>query len=225
MKRFVAMMVVLGVMAGAISAHAGYEKKDGEAKLDIPLPKPLFIGTPKNIKTPNLEPPRKGKTRAPYYVPAGSKNVAAGKDITGSDEEPIIGEMEYITDGDKEGGDGSYVELGPGLQHIQVDLEKEYSIHAIIVWHYHSQARVYRDFVVQVSNDPDFITGVTTVYNNDHDNSSGLGIGKHYEYIETYEGRLVEGKGAKARYVRCYSNGSTSSEMNHYIEVDVYATE
>jgi hypothetical protein len=225
MKRFVAVMVVLGVMAGVMAAHAGYEKKGGEAKLDIPLPKPLFIGTPKNIKTPNLEPPRKGKTRDPYFVPAGAKNVAAGKDITGSDEEPIIGEMEYITDGDKEGGDGSYVELGPGLQHVQIDLEKAYSIHAVIVWHYHSQARVYRDFVVQTSDDPDFITGVTTLYNNDHDNSAGLGIGKNYEYIETYEGRLIEGKGTKARYVRMYSNGSTSSEMNHYIEVDVYATE
>jgi hypothetical protein len=62
-----------------------------------------------------------------------------------------------------------------------------------------------------------------TVYNNDHDNSSGFGIGKDYEYIETFEGRLIDVKGAKARYVRLYSNGSTEGEMNHYVEVEVYA--
>jgi hypothetical protein len=63
---------------------------------------------------------------------------------------------------------------------------------------------------------------VRTVFNNDNDNSSGLGIGKDKEYIETFQGRPFIVKGIKARYVRLYSNGSTSSEMNHYVEVEVY---
>ena len=52
----------------------------------------------------------------------------------------------------------------------------------------------------------------------DHENK-----GDDYGYIETNFGRIVDGKGKKGRYIRMYSNGSTSSEMNHYIEVEVYA--
>ena len=223
MKRTVACMVAVSV-AGCLVSQAGFEKKGDEDVLQITLPKPLFVGTPKTIKTKNLEPPRGDKKRPDFYVPKGTVNLAAKKAVTASDKEPVIGELSYATDGDKEGGDGSYVELGPGLQYVQIDLGAPATIYAISVWHYHSQARVYRDVVVQIADDPDFITNVQTVYNNDDDNSSGLGIGKDYEYIETNEGRLIDAKGVKGRYVRLYSNGSTSSEMNHYIEVEVYGT-
>jgi hypothetical protein len=76
--------------------------------------------------------------------------------------------------------------------------------------------------VVRVSNDADFVKGVSEVFNNDHDNSSGLGVGQDKEYIETNDGKLVDCKGIQARYVRLYSNGSTSNDLNHYIEVEVY---
>ena len=67
------------------------------------------------------------------------------------------------------------------------------------------------------------ITGdFDTVYNNDHDNSAGMGVGKDLAYIETNEGRLVDGKGTTGQYVRLYSKGNTSNEMNHYIEVEVF---
>ena len=127
-----------------------------------------------------------------------------------------------MTDGEKSGEEGYNVELGPMLQWIQIDLEAAYNMHAILIWHYHSQARVYRDVIVQVADDPDFITGVKTIFNNDHDNSSGLGIGKDKEYIETSDGRLIDPRGIKARYVRLYSKGNTSNAMNHYVEVEVY---
>ncbi len=100
-----------------------------------------------------------------------------------------------ITDGEKEGGDGYFVELGPGKQWVQIDLGARYALHAILAWHYHSQARVYRDVIVQVSDDRDFLKGVTTIFNNDHDNSSGLGIGKDKEFIEVAEGKLFDPKG------------------------------
>ena len=93
---------------------------------------------------------------------------------------------------------------------------------AIIVWHFHKQERVYRDFIVQISNDPEFATGVTTVYNNDHDNSAEMGEGKDLAYIETNHGRIIDTNGAKAQYVRLYSNGNTSDDLNHYVEVAVY---
>jgi hypothetical protein len=189
--------------------------------IDIKLPKPMFVGTPQSTKVPNLEKPL-GKPRPPFLAPAGTTNVALGKPVASSDEEPIIGEIDMITDGDMEAADGSYVELGPFTQNVTVDLEAPHEIYAIIVWHYHKQARVYFDVVVQVADDPDFITNVRTLFNNDIDNSAGIGVGKDMHYTETNEGKLIDAKGVKARYVRLYSNGNTGNDLNHYIEVAVY---
>jgi len=189
--------------------------------LDIKLPKPMFVGTPQNIRVSNLERPL-GRPRPPFLAPAGTENVAFGKPVVSSDEEPIIGEIEMITDGDKEGADGSYVELGPFLQHVTIDLGAKYNIYAILFWHFHKQAGVYFDVVVQVADDPDFITNVRTLFNNDQDNSSGLGIGSDMHYVETAEGKLIDARGVQARYVRLYSNGNSSNDLNHYIEVEVF---
>jgi hypothetical protein len=190
--------------------------------LPIKLPKPMFIGTPTNVRgVTNLEKPL-GRPRPPFYAPAGTMNVAAGKPVTSTDPEPIIGELSYVTDGDKEATDGSYVELGPFTQSVTIDLQDKYDIYAILCWHYHKQQRVYFDVVVQVSNDPDFITDVTTVYNNDIDNSAGLGIGKDMHYVDTSEGRLIDAKGVRGRYVRLYSSGNNADDLNHYIEVEVF---
>jgi len=222
MKRALASIAV-AVLGLALALPAAQEssQEQGKETLKILLPKPMFVGTPKNIRTANLE-PITGKPRGPFLVPVGTVLLSAGKPVTASDKEPVIGELSYITDGKKSGEDGYYVELGPGLQWVQLDLGKSQTLYAVVVWHYHSQARVYRDVVVQVSDDKDFISGVTTLFNNDHDNTSGLGIGKDKEYIETYEGKLVDARGTKARYVRLYSAGNTSNDMNHYVEVEVY---
>jgi len=189
--------------------------------IELELPKAVFEGTPQDNRVANLERPT-GRPRPPFLAPAGTKNVAEGKPVSSSDEEPIIGEIEMITDGDKEAADGSYVELGPFTQHITIDLESACNVYAIVAWHYHKEARVYYDVVVQVADDPDFITNVRTLFNNDIDNSSGLGVGKDMHYTETNEGRLIDAKGVKARYVRLYSKGNTSNDLNHYIEVEVY---
>jgi hypothetical protein len=183
----------------------------------------MFVGTPRNIKTPNLEVVT-GKPRAPFFVPKGTKLLSLKKAVTSSDMQPVIGELSFISDGEKAGEDGYFVELGPGKQWVQIDLGASSTIAAVLVWHYHSQARVYRDVVVQIADDKDFLKGVTTIYNNDHDNTSGLGIGKDKEYIETNEGRLIDARGAKGRFVRLYSSGNTSNDMNHYVEVEVYGS-
>ncbi len=213
------------IMAGLAGARLDASSAQDPAKeeLKLQLPKAMFIGTPGNIRSPNLE-SITGKPRGPFFVPKGTGLLSAGRPATSSDMQPVIGELNFVTDGEKSGGDGYFVELGPGRQWVQVDLGASYALYAVLVWHYHSQARVYRDVVVQVSDDRDFLRGVLTIFNNDHDNSSGLGIGKDKEYIEVSEGRLIDPKGAKGRYVRLYSDGNTSNDLNHYVEVEIYGT-
>jgi len=218
-KRF--SWIAIAAVGLAALAPAATAQDPGKEVLRITLPKPMFVGTPRNIRTPNLE-TITGKPRGPFMVPVGTVLLSSGKLVAASDKEPVIGEIAFVTDGKKSGEDGYYVELGPMLQWVQIDLGKACEIQAIVAWHYHSQARVYRDVVVQVSDDKDFVSGVTTIFNNDHDNTSGLGAGKDKEYIETFDGKLFDAKGIKARYVRFYSGGNTSNDMNHYVEVEVY---
>ncbi len=208
------------LLASVVMAVGQAQEK---VELKLKLPKPMFVGTPTNIKSANLEVVT-GKSRGPFMVPVGTKLLSLKRPVTSSDRQPVIGELEMIADGEKEGGDGYFVELGPSKQWVQIDLGVRYALHAILAWHYHSQARVYRDVIVQVADDKDFLRGVTTLFNNDHDNSSGLGIGKDKEYIEVAEGRLFDPKGATGRYVRLYSNGNTVNDLNHYVEIEVYGT-
>jgi len=200
--------------------------KEGLDKVPLitELPGALYVGTRVPIDMSNLEPPLKeGEERPPFMVPAGAaSNVAAGRKVTASDEWPATGDLEMATDEDKDGTYGSFIELAPGVQYVQVDLETSHDIAVILVWHFHAEPRVYHDVVVQVAEDPDFLSGVQTLYNNDHDNSAGLGRGEDKAYIEGREGRLIDAKGARGRYVRLYSNGSTADVMNHFIEVEVF---
>jgi hypothetical protein len=207
---------IIAALLAATSAFA-----QDQVPLKTELPKPLFVGTPVPVKLTNLEPPRTGK-RPDFMVPAGTVNLAKGKKVTASDNDPVVGTLDLVTDGDKAGDEGSWVELGPGKQWVQIDLEKAADIHAIIVWHFHAQARVYLDVVLQVSNDPKFEKDVTTIFNADAANELGLGAGKDLAYIETYEGKLIDAKGVKGRYVRLYSKGNTTNKLNHYIEVEVF---
>lgn len=192
----------------------------GEVPLKLDLPKPLFLGTPRPIQVPNLEPLTAKQPE--LMVPAGTRLISRDKPVTSSDMFPIIGDLAFITDGDKTGQEGANVELGPGLQWAQIDLGQPAKLAAIALWHYHTQARVYHDVIVQVSNDPEFRTDVRTLYNNDGDNSARLGKGTDPAYIETNRGRVIAARGETARYVRLYSNGNTSDELNHYCEVEIY---
>ncbi|MBW8014886.1 MAG: hypothetical protein FVQ82_01750 [Planctomycetes bacterium] len=189
--------------------------------LPVELPAAIEVGTPPNLSSiPNLE---NIKTDRPiFYVPAGTKNVALNKTVTSSDDEYTGETLVKIVDGDMSGADESFLEFGPYEQYVTIDLGSQHEIYAVMLWHFHKKGRVYFDVVVQTSDDPDFITNVKTLFNNDTDNTHGLGAGKDKNYIETHKGKLINGKGTKARYVRCYSNANNANDLNHYIEVAVF---
>ncbi len=206
--------------AAPSSAPAASGGTAGGVPLTTEFPPELIEGTPKPMNVPNLV---QAPNKAPeFLVPEGTTLLSKGKKVTSSDEAPIIGDLTLITDGEKEAGEGYFVELLDGTQWVQVDLEKTASVSAIWLWHFHSQKRAYNDVIIQVSDDAEFKTGVTTLYNNDYDDSSKLGKGSDNSYVESRFGLLADAKGAKGRYVRLYSNGNTSNEMNHYIEVEVF---
>jgi hypothetical protein len=217
-KRVMKMLIFIGVFLGIFVSNSLAQKM---VPIKIDLPKAMFVGTPTNMTIDKLEKPL-GKPRPPFLAPEGTKNVALHKKVTSTDDMPIIGEVDYITDGDKNGDEGYFVELGPFTQNITIDLEKEYNIYALVLWHFHKQPRVYFDVIVQLSNDKDFKKDVKTIFNNDLDNSSKQGKGTDWHYVETAEGKLIDAKGEKARYVRLYSKGNNSNDLNHYIEVAVY---
>jgi len=210
----------------ALSATAPHPTPAPAMDGAIALPKPKFSGTPKNLPANVLARVKRDAHRpqGEFIIPKGVVNVALKKPVTASDASPVVGTPARVTDGNKEAVADAFVELGPKTQWVQIDLGKAHEVLAIAVWHEHREfARVYHDVIIQVADDKDFTKNVRTVYNNDHDNSSGLGAGQDWEYFETNAGLVVKLKGLKARYVRLYSRGSTTDDLNRYTEVEVYA--
>jgi hypothetical protein len=218
MLRLTALVIGIGCMATLCPAD---EKK---VPLQTEFPREVLAGTPPNVLArlyPHLEPPLE---KAPeLLVPEGTKNLALGKKVTSSESDPILGKIDFVTDGNKEGSEDAFVELSPGRQWVQIDLEKPVQIYAIYVWHFFREARSYEDVIVQVADDEQFTKNVQTVFNNDTDASAKMGIGKDRPYIETYLGKLIDAKGVTGRYVRLYSRRNTANSLNHYVEVEVFA--
>ena len=190
--------------------------------LNIALPSPSLIGTPPNEKPdPNID---SNTNRSPFLAPAGVANVALRKKVTSSATNAAPEDLAKITDGEKEGTEDNVVLLLRGSQWVQIDLGSPQEIYAIVVWHAYNSRKVYHGVIAQLADGPDFTAAqnVRTIFNNDVENKAGLGIGTNREYFETEEGKLIDAKGAKARYVRLYSNGSTAAKFNEYTEVEVY---
>ncbi|MEI7945189.1 MAG: hypothetical protein WCJ02_00765 [bacterium] len=194
----------------------------------------MAAGRPMDIRSANLEPSRNGRPRPPVLVPPDATNsLALGCRVTASAEPMLLDRTEHssplgglacITDGYKE-HDDEHVNLPSGSQWVQLDLGKTQEVWAVQIWHWYDYGCAYRDVVVQLSNDSGFTHGVVTVFNNDHDNSAGLGAGKEKEYIENNEGRCFPVEGVRARYIRFYSNGSTETPASRYTEIEVYGRE
>jgi hypothetical protein len=198
----------------------------GKVPLAISYPLAVADGPTRSVRLPNLVPVPNGPPT--FQVPAGTVLLSRDKPVTSSDDNPIIGSLAMITDGEKKTEEGYLVELLEGTQWVQIDLEHRAAIHAVVVWHYFlggsppTNGSACHDVVIQISDDPTFKAGFTTIYNNDRDDSSKLGKGIDPPYVESHYGLLADGKGAVGRYVRLYSRGSTRSDMNRYIEAEVF---
>ena len=223
----IAAVMALGLTLSCLQSTAqDKEKEQGSSgalePLILKLPPPAFKGTPKDLQLSSYVEPLSDKPRPPMMVPPGLKNVAKGAKLSSSDKNATASVLEKITDGDKEASDQSIIFLRKGTQWVQMDLGAPQEIFAIVIWHAHNTAKVYHSVIVQLSDDPDFLKDVRTIFNNDQENKSGLGVGTNREYFETFEGKLIDAKGAKARYLRFYSKGSTESALNEYTEIEVY---
>jgi hypothetical protein len=216
-------LVLLSLLAfGGLVVALGVLAADDLVPLEIKLPMPAPDPTPGDFPlNEHIEKPS-DKPRPPFLAPKGARNVALHKNVTLSDSSPINGAAEWVTDGNKELGDAHVLEIHRKLQWVQIDLERPQVIYAILVWHAYDLPQITKDVVVQVADDAGFTRNVRTIFNNDYDNSAGLGVGQDKEYFERYEGRLLEAKGQTARYVRLYSQGSTYTALNRYTEVEVY---
>jgi len=216
--------LVLGLLLGAaLSADRAMAQSSGATEsLPLKLPSPTLKGTPTELPGGATIEPNTDKAPAALRVLKGVKNVALGKPVTSS-VKPFTGELNQLTDGKKEAYDYDTIEMKKGAQWVQVDLGASLPIQAIAMWHDHRYIQVMHGVIVQVSDDPEFKVGVTTLYNNDMQNAAGLGAGTDREYFERHWGRSVDAKGVKARYVRGYTKGSNLSALNCWQELEVYA--
>lgn len=222
---------VAGAAAIALASCGGSDSQGGPTRvLEVELPQELSVGTPVDLSGIASLPPRELEDDfrpEPVQVPESAVLLSRGKPVTSSDEEePFEGELSYITDGEKDGNEGFSVIISPGPQWVQIDLEQEALVDAVVVWHYFMNDRVVNDVIIQVSNDPTFESGVTTIFNNaaegDTTELAGVGSGTDPAFIGTYHGRQIAGNGARGQYVRLWSNGNSDNRMNEYIEVEVW---
>jgi spore germination protein len=150
-------------------------------------------------------------------VATSTVNRASGKLPTSSSS--FFTNPARITDNSTTTGES---QMNAGVHWIKIDLGASYNLKQVKVWHSFVDARKYHDVVVQLSNDPNFATGVSTVFNNDTNNSAGQGVGSDAEYPESSAGKTVNFAPKGTRYVRLWSNGSTVNTFNHYTEVQVF---
>ncbi|MDR2863616.1 MAG: hypothetical protein LBV54_07075 [Puniceicoccales bacterium] len=116
------LFLALLAMAVFVPAQAQQEK------LKIEFPRLFFLNTPSPPWRPGLQYIESkeetiASSRRELLVPAGVTNLAKNKPVSSSDKSPpCVGELSYITDGEKETDEGFEVELAPGPQWVQIDL-------------------------------------------------------------------------------------------------------
>jgi hypothetical protein len=182
-------------------------------------------GLPKGLKPPHLR--AEGK-RAAFMVTPGMKNLALYKTVTAS-EEPIVGDVDQITDGIKKSGKFDRVELSQ-RGWVQIDLGRPQTIHAVVIWHFYKNATIYNDVIVRLADDAAFTQNVRTLFNNDHDNSVAMGEGGDKAFYTRWWGEIVDARGENhagtpARYVRVYTGDGWEGEPPRFVEVSVYGKE
>ena len=80
-------------------------------------------------------------------------NVAKGKTVTGTAVEHTSHPYSIIVDGKMDNGSEYGASSGISMQCITVDLEKEYDLEEIAVWHYYPDGRTYYNNSTQVAGE------------------------------------------------------------------------
>src|SRR6266480_3671539 len=155
-----ALAATLALPTFAVRQTMAADAKGDLAPLPLQLPVPTSKGTPDNLpEGPHVE-KFTDKPRPPFMAPKGVKNVALGKKVTCSIEKLYTGNLSQITDGKKDPDDDQVVEMRKGTQWVQIDLEKEYSMAAIVMWHDHRWLQVFHGVVVQAADDAGFTKNI-----------------------------------------------------------------
>jgi hypothetical protein len=213
------------ILAGVLILGAGLPLRAADVEfipLPVTYPHPYVKGPPMKAPSgPDIEPFPFHPPKLPL-VPKRVVNVALSKPVTASTN-LIAGQLELVTDGDKESVNDRLLEMRRGLQWVQVDLQESFEIQAIAIWHSFEHLPIHRQVIVQVAEDAQFTKNVRTLFNNDRENKAGLGAGKDMPYVETHYGRVIKGDGHPARFVRWYTNGSDQSALNSRLKIEVYA--
>lgn len=212
-------LAMAGLLACLQPVH-GEQQAPELSELRFELPEPYFGGTPMDWSDPNLE-EETYKPHPPIIAPVDTRVISRGKPVTSSGT-PNCGKLEQVTDGIKDHDEKHRLELPEGLQWVQIDLQDEFEIYCILIWHSHHGVSVYFDVIGHLSNDPEFKKDYIQFYNSDVDNSSGLGAGKDKLYMEYSKGRLFDLKGQQGRYIRFYSRGNVRNDKNHVVEIEVW---
>ena len=227
MRRLPRILLSASLLAlGTLRAASAADERRVPLRIDIPKPSSVVYHPQQHMKAKDVEWPAH-PDEARLSVPPGTENGGRGMPVAcDRDVEPWSGSLDQVTDGEKGGAEGTFVELTPSARWIQIDLRGSTPVFAVMMWHTTSYDRAYGDVVVQLSDDPEFKDGVTTIFNNDADDSLGLGKGADREYVETVNGRLVDAGGVRARYVRLYGNGcrGCGDDKTYWTEVEVHGT-
>jgi hypothetical protein len=222
-NRFLQVSAVFAVgWLAAILPNLAWPADNAErVPLELNLPAPTLKGTPDDLPVGVHIEPLSDAPNPPFLAPKGVRNLALGRNVV-SNIAPFTGKLEQITDGRKEPLDEDAVEFKKGSLWVQIDLGSPAVLYAIACWHDHRYVQAMHDVIFQVCDDADFKTNVTTVFNNDLDNSSECGPGKDREYFETAKGKIVDAKGIRGRYVRGYQRGSSTGALNCWQELEIY---
>ena len=146
--------------------------------IEIELPAPAFRGTPVPQKSRTSRSRWASRGRRSWLPKARSTWPAASRSPSATRRRPPASSTSSPT-ATRRPPTSATSSCGRAREWVQIDLGQKATIYAVLVWHNHAEARVYRDVIVQVSDDPDFLDA-QTVFNNDYDNSSGLGIGDNW---------------------------------------------
>jgi hypothetical protein len=191
---------------GALSYHSDMDRGYSD-----------FFGTP--------FPSSGGSIGAIQYPGVTRMNLSAGIAPTFSSVNVSDPPPSKLTNGNTASTD--YVTVGSSgeLVYAQIDLGTLKDVSQIKMWHFHSDGRTYKDVVVQLSKTADFSSYVTTVFNNDKDNSSGQGYGSDDEYAESANGKTLTFAPVTARYARFWLKGNSVNANNNFVELQIFGTD